>query len=129
MFIPVHVKGALFQIGDGHAAQGDGEVDITAIETSLIGELQFIVRKDLHLTWPRGETPTHIISMGTNRNLTAATRIAVRQMIEYLMSEKKLSQEDAYALCSLAVDFSITQLVDGNKGVHGMLPKALFTDR
>ncbi|MCG8606319.1 acetamidase/formamidase family protein, partial [bacterium] len=129
LFIPIHVKGALFQVGDGHAAQGNGEVDLTAIETSLIGELQFVVRKDLHLTWPRAETPTHIISMGTDRNLTAATKIAVRQMIEYLMTEKKLSQEDAYMLCSLAVDFNITQLVDGNKGVHGMLPKAIFVSK
>ncbi|CAN5310291.1 acetamidase/formamidase family protein [soil metagenome] len=126
LFIPVHVKGALFEIGDGHAAQGNGEVDITAIETSLKGQLQFIVRKGKSLKWPRAETPTHIITMGCDRDLTAATRIAVREMIDYLMEEKKLSKADAYMLCSISVDVNITQLVDGNVGVHAMLPKAIF---
>jgi len=126
LFIPVHVKGALFEIGDGHAAQGNGEVDITAIETSLKGTLQFIVHKGKTLKWPRAETPTHIITMGCDRDLNAATHIAVREMIRYLMEEKKLSQADAYMLCSVAVDVNITQLVDGNVGVHAMLPKAIF---
>lgn len=126
LFIPIHVKGANFQIGDGHAAQGNGEVDLTAIETSLTGQLQFIVRKDMHLSWPRAETPTHIITMGFDRNLTAATKIAIREMLNYLEAEKNLSVEDAYALVSIAVDLSITQLVDGRKGVHAMLPKAIF---
>ena len=126
LFIPVHVKGALFEIGDGHAAQGNGEVDITAIETSLKGELQFIVHKDRHLSWPRAETSTHIIAMGADRDLTAATKIAVRQIIDYLMTEKKMSQSDAYMLSSIAVDVTITQLVDGNVGVHAMLPKSIF---
>ncbi|CAN5568971.1 acetamidase/formamidase family protein [soil metagenome] len=126
LFIPVHVKGALFEIGDGHAAQGNGEVDITAIETSLKGELQFIVHKGKSLKWPRAETPSHIITMGCDRDLTAATRIAVREMIAYLMEEKKLSQADGYMLCSVAVDVNITQLVDGNVGVHAMLPKGIF---
>lgn len=126
LFIPVHVKGALFEIGDGHAAQGNGEVDITAIETSLKGTLQFIVHKGKTLKWPRAETPTHIITMGCDRDLNAATHIAVREMIRYLMEEKKLSQADAYMLCSMAVDVNITQLVDGNVGVHAMLPKAIF---
>jgi acetamidase/formamidase len=126
LFIPVHVKGALFEIGDGHAAQGNGEVDITAIETSLKGTLQFIIHKGKTLKWPRAETPTHIITMGCDRDLNAATHIAVREMIRYLMEEKKLSQADAYMLCSVAVDVNITQLVDGNVGVHAMLPKAIF---
>ncbi len=126
LFIPIHINGANFQIGDGHAAQGNGEVDLTAIETSLNGILQFIVRKDMHLTWPRAETPTHIITMGTDRNLTAATKIAVREMMQYLTSVKNLPVEDAYPLISIAVDLSITQLVDGRKGVHAMLPKAIF---
>jgi len=126
LFIPVHVKGALFEIGDGHAAQGNGEVDITAIETSLIGTLQFIVHKGKTLKWPRAETPTHIITMGCDRDLNAATHIAVREMIRYLMDEKKLSQADAYMLCSVAADVDITELVDGNVGVHMMLPKNIF---
>ena len=126
LFIPVHVKGALFEIGDGHAAQGNGEVDITAIETSLKGNLQFIVHKGKKLSWPRAETSTHFITMGCDRDLNAATHIAVREMINYLMEEKKLSKADAYMLSSVAVDVNITQLVDGNVGVHAMLPKNIF---
>ena len=126
LFIPVHVKGALFETGDGHAAQGNGEVDITAIETSLIGKLQFILHKGKSLRWPRAETKTHIITMGCDRDLNAATHIAVREMIQYLMEEKHLSKSEAYMLCSVAVDVNITQLVDGNVGVHAMLPKSIF---
>ena len=126
LFIPVHVKGGLFEIGDGHAAQGNGEVDITAIETSLKGKLQFIVHKGKSLAWPRAETATHIITMGCDRDLNAATHIAVREMIKYLMVEKKMTKADAYMLCSVSVDVDITQLVDGNVGVHAMLPKAIF---
>ena len=126
LFIPVHIKGALFEIGDGHAAQGNGEVDITAIETSLKGDLQFIVHKGKSLKWPIGDTPTHIITMGCDRDLVIATRTAIREMIRYLMEEKKLSQADAYMLSSVAVDVNITQLVDGNVGVHAMLPKDIF---
>ena len=129
LFIPVHVKGALFEIGDGHAAQGNGEVDITAIETSLKGELQFIVHKGKKLQWPRAETSTHIITMGCDRDLMTATRTAVREMIRYLMDEKKLSQSDAYMLSSMVVDVNITQLVDGNVGVHAMLPKWIFVKK
>lgn len=126
LFLPVHVKGALFQVGDGHAAQGNGEVDITALETSLKGRLLFFVHKDKHLEWPRAETPTHFISMGTDEDLNEAAKIAVREMIDLLMTEKGLSREQAYMLCSSAVDFNITQLVDGKLGVHGMLPKEIF---
>jgi len=126
VYYPVFVKGALFEIGDGHAAQGNGEVDITAIETSLIGKLQFIVHKGRSLRWPRAETATHVIAMGCDRDLNAATHIAVREMINYLMQEKHMSQPDAYMLCSVAADVDITELVDGNVGVHVMLPKSIF---
>jgi acetamidase/formamidase len=129
LFIPVHVPGALFSIGDGHAAQGDGEVDLTALETSLTGRLRFVVRKDLHLQWPRAETPTHFIAMGLDKDLTQATRIAVREAIDFLATEKKLSKDDAYMLTSVAVNLHITQLVDGVKGVHAMIPKAIFTKK
>jgi acetamidase/formamidase len=129
LFIPVFVKGALFEIGDGHAAQGNGEVDITAIETSLKGELQFIVHKGKTLEWPIAETKSHIITMGCDRDLNTATRIAVRQMIKYLEVEKKMSKADAYMLCSVAVDVNITELVDGNVGVHAMLPKSIFVNK
>jgi acetamidase/formamidase len=114
-------------IGDGHAAQGDGEVDITALETSLRGVLQLIVRKDMKLTWPRGETRTHWIAMGADSNLTIAAKIAVREAIALLGDVKKLPREDAYQLVSTACDVRITQLVDGTMGVHVMIPKSLFT--
>jgi acetamidase/formamidase len=126
LFIPVLARGALFEVGDGHAGMGNGEVDITAMETSLTGVFQFIVRKDMHLKWPRAETPTHWITMGLDPDLTQATKIAVHETLDFLMNEKKLSREDAYMLASVAVDFDITQLVDGTKGVHGMIPKSIF---
>jgi acetamidase/formamidase len=126
LFIPVHVPGALFEVGDGHAAQGNGEVDITALETSLTGTFEFVVRKDLHLKAPRGETPTHFIAMGLNPDLTEALKMAVREAIDFLVAEKHLSREEAYMLCSTAVDFNVTQAVDGTKGVHAMIPKSIF---
>jgi acetamidase/formamidase len=126
LYIPVHARGALFLAGDGHAGQGNGEVDITALETSLIGTFQLIVRKDIHLKWPRAETPTHFITMGIHEDLTEATKGALREMIDFLVHEKHLTRDDAYMLSSVAADFEITQLVDGNKGVHAMIPKAIF---
>jgi acetamidase/formamidase len=126
LFIPVHAKGALFQIGDGHAGQGDGEVDLSALETSLTGTLRLVVRKDIRILWPRAETPTHYITMGLHEDLTEATKMALREMIDFLMKEKRLTREDAYMLASVAADLHITQLVDGNKGVHMMIPKEIF---
>ncbi len=126
LFVPVHARGALFEIGDGHAGQGNGEVDITALETSLVGTLQFVVHKGTHQKYPRAETPTHYISMGFHQELYQATRIAVRQMVDFLVSEKHLSRDDAYMLTSVAGDVTVTQLVDGNVGVHVMLPKSIF---
>jgi acetamidase/formamidase len=126
LYIPVHVKGALFQVGDGHAGQGNGEVDITAMETPLTGTFRFVVRKDLHLTWPRAETPTHYYVMGTDEDLTVATTVAVREMIDFLVTTRGLSRDEAYVLSSIAADFEITQLVDGKKGVHGMIAKSIF---
>ncbi|HML18626.1 MAG TPA: acetamidase/formamidase family protein [Bryobacteraceae bacterium] len=126
LFIPVHAKGALFEAGDGHAGMGNGEVDITAMETSLTGVFQFIVRKDMHLKWPRAETPTQYITMGLDPDLTQAARICALETIDFLVEEKKMTREDAYALSSVAVDMEITQLVDGTKGVHAMIPKSIF---
>jgi acetamidase/formamidase len=126
LLIPVHVPGALFQVGDGHAGQGDGEVDITALETSLTGTLRFFVRKGASLKWPRAETATHFIAMGLDRDLDEAMKIAVREAVDLIASEKKLDREDAYMLCSAAVDFRVTQVVDGTKGVHAMIPKSIF---
>lgn len=127
LYIPVWVPGALFEVGDGHAAQGDGEVDQTAIETSLRGRLQLIVRKDFHLGWPQAETPTQYITMGMDPDLTEATKIAVQNMIDFLAVTRSLSKLEAYRLASIAADLRITELVDGNVGVHMMIPKSLFT--
>jgi acetamidase/formamidase len=124
LYIPVNAPGALFEVGD--AAQGDGEVDITALETSLIGTFQFLVRKDMHLTWPRAETPSHWITMGIDDDLTEAAKIATREMIDFLAADKKMSREAAYMLTSVAGDLAITQVVDGPKGVHVKMPKAIF---
>lgn len=126
LYLPVHAPGALFSIGDGHASQGNGEVDITALETSLQGTLQFVVRKDLKLLWPRAETPTHYISMGFNQDLNQATQLALLNMIDFLVHEKQLSRGDAYMLISIVGDVDDTQLVDGTLGVHVMVPKSIF---
>jgi len=126
LYIPVHVAGALLEVGDGHAGQGDGEVDITALETSLVGTFDIIVRKDMKLTWPRGETPTHWIAMGADKDLVTATKTAVREAIDFLSTQKGMSREDAYMLTSVACDVRITQLVDGNVGAHVMIPKSIF---
>jgi len=127
LYLPVHAKGALFEVGDGHVGQGNGEVDITALETSLVGTLQFVVHKGTNQKYPRAETPTHYISMGFHQELYEATKTAVREMIDFLVAEKHLSRDDAYMLTSVAGDVDITELVDGNKGVHVMMPKAIFT--
>ncbi len=89
LYIPVFVPGALFEIGDGHAAQGDGEVDQTAIETSLRGRLQLTVRKGMKLTWPRAETATDYISMGADPDLTVATRIAIQEMVDFVAATEE----------------------------------------
>jgi acetamidase/formamidase len=126
LYIPVHAKGALFEVGDGHAGQGNGEVDITALETFLSGTFRFVVHKDRHLLWPRAETPSAYISMGFSPDLKEATTLGVRDMINFLVDEKHLSRDDAYMLTSVAVDVDITQLVDGNVGVHAICPKNIF---
>jgi acetamidase/formamidase len=126
LYLPVHAKGALFSVGDGHAAQGDGEVCVNALETSLRGVFQFIVRKDLKVRWPRAETQTHHMTMGFHQNLEEAAKIALNEMLDFLVTEKRLSRDLAYILASDAVDLRITQLIDGYKGVHALLPKAMF---
>ncbi|HKU15397.1 MAG TPA: acetamidase/formamidase family protein [Steroidobacteraceae bacterium] len=127
LYIPVFVPGALFEVGDGHAAQGDGEVDQTAIETSLRGRLRLTVRKDMKLAWPRAETSTDYISMATDPDLTIATRGAIQEMIDFLIAEKHLTRHQAYQLVSIAGNVAVTQLVDKpNHGVHVRLPKSIF---
>jgi acetamidase/formamidase len=126
LYLPVHVPGANFSCGDGHGAQGDGEVCLTAIETALIGTFQLTVRKDMTLAQPRAETDTHVITMGFDASLDRAMEIALKDMLTYLTETKNLSRMDAYTLCSVGVDFHVTQTVNTSKGVHGMLPKSLF---
>ena len=126
LYVPVHADGALFSVGDGHAAQGDGEVCVTAMETSLRGAFQLIVRKDMKLDWPRAETPTDYMTMGFHENLTEATKIATEQMLAFLMHDTHLDRSSAYVLASNAMNLRITQLVDGKVGVHALVPKAIF---
>jgi acetamidase/formamidase len=126
LFVPVHVPGALFEVGDGHAAQGDGEVDQTAIETSLRGRLQLTVHKGKTLAWPRAETPTDYISMGTDEDLTKATKIAIQEMVDFLVATRGLDKLAAYQLTSIAGNVVITQLVDQKVGVHVKMPKSIF---
>ena len=126
VYFRVHVPGALLSMRDGHALQGNGEVSVAALETSLRGAIQIFVRKGKPIQWPRAETPTHYISMGLHPNLDEAARIATREMIDFLVSEKGMAREEAYLLCSLAADLQVTQLVDGTKGIHAMLPKSIF---
>jgi len=129
LFLPVHASGALFQAGDGHAAQGNGEVDITALETSLTGTFQFILHKGAISPYPRAETPSAYIAMGFDDDLSNATRKALRNMIDFLVSAKGMTRDDAYMLISVAGDVEITELVDRNKGVHVVVPKAVFSTR
>lgn len=126
LYLPVHVPGALLSIGDGHAMQGHGEVTGTALETSLTGQVEVRLHKGRRLKWPRAETPTHYISMGLHEDLDEASKLAVREMVEFLVAEKKLSRDDAYMLCSLAVDLHVTQTVDATKGIHASLAKSVF---
>ena len=132
LYIPINAKGALFEVGDGHAGQGNGEVDITALESQLTGTFQFIVHKDQHLLWPRAETPTQYIAMGFHEDLKSATEMAVRNMITFLSEQNPdhphLSRADAYSLISVSCDVNITQLVDLPRvGVHVLCPKSIFT--
>jgi len=127
LFIPVFVPGALFAVGDGHAAQGDGEVSQTGIETSLRGRLKLTVRKGESLTWPRAETPTDYISMGADPDLAVATRIAIQEMVDFLARTRRLTAHQAYQLVSVAGHVAVTQLVDRpTMGVHVKVPKSLF---
>src|SRR5437016_1651390 len=127
LYIPVFARGALFEVGDGHAAQGDGEVDQTAIETSLRGRIQLTVRKGMKLAWPRAETAADFISMAADPDLMVATRTAIQEMVDFLSSTKGLTKHQAYQLVSVAGNVAVTQLVDKpNLGVHVKMPKRIF---
>lgn len=124
LYLPVFAEGALFSCGDGHAAQGDGEVCVTAIETALEGRFRLTVRRDLDVTYPEAETPTHVITMGMHPDLDTCVEIALRRMISLVADRVGISRAEAYMLCSLAADLRITQTVNREKGVHMMLPKS-----
>ncbi len=135
LYLPVHVPGGLLSIGDGHAVQGDGEASGTAVETSLRGTFEIVLHKRQggdaanaghRLRWPRAETPSHYIAIGLDPDLDEAARLATNEMVDFLVAEKGLSPEDAYIVCSLAVDLRVTQLVDGTKGIHAMVAKSIF---
>jgi len=123
LFLPVFAPGGRFSLGDGHAAQGDGEVCGTAIETPMRAQVRLTVRKDLKHKLPRAETPTHFITMAFNEDLDDAAKDALRAMIDLIGEKMGLARDDAYMFASLGVDMRVTQLVDGNKGIHAMLPK------
>jgi acetamidase/formamidase len=126
IYLPVWNDGALFSTGDGHAAQGHGEVDGTAIETCLKGTFEFHVRKDLGWKLPRGETPKHLIAFGLDTDLDDAARQALKQMIDWIVSLTGIHKDEAYALCSFAADLHVTQTVNNVKGVHAMIEKKLL---
>jgi len=128
-YFPVFAKGGLFSAGDGHGLQGDGEVCLTAIETALTGTFEFHVRKDMKLANPRAEKPDAWMTMGFDEDLDDAAKHALRDMIALIREHSGLSAQDAYTLCSLAADLRVTQMVDGNKGIHCMLAKASLPKR
>jgi acetamidase/formamidase len=123
LYLPIWAPGALFSCGDGHGVQGDGEVCVTALETALSGTFRLVLRKDLRFDLPRAETPSHHVTMGFNDDLDDAAKTALREMIDLIGERLGLAPDDAYMFASLAVDMRVTQLVDGNKGIHAMLPK------
>jgi acetamidase/formamidase len=127
LYMPIYAPGALFSVGDGHAAQGHGEVDLSAIETGLRGKFQFVLRKDMKLNWPRAETATHWMVMGLSPNLDDAMKMVVRETVAFITERfPKVSRDEAYMIASVAVDYHVTQVVDGTKGIHGMIPKKIF---
>ncbi len=129
LFLPINLRGALFSMGDAHAAQGDGEVNMTAIETAMQeAVIEFTVRKDMKLERPMAETPAHWIIMAFHEDLNEAIKICLRDVTRFLGSTKGLTPNEAYSLASITVNFCITQIVDVNKGVHAMIPKAIFRE-
>ena len=129
LFIPVWKPGGLIFTGDSHAVQGDGEICLTALETRMKEmRIQVVLHKQKNFAWPIAETHTHWIILGLDKDLNAAMTMAARNAIKFLATRAKLSELDAYALCSIAVSFRVTQVVDIVRGVHAMIPKSLFAD-
>lgn len=129
LFLPIHTDGGLFSVGDGHGVQGDGEVCVTAIETGLVGTFTLTVRDDMSLAWPQAETPAHVLTMAFDPDLDVCARTALTLMIDLIAARTGLTRPEAYMLCSLQADLRVTQLVNGNNGVHCMLPKRCLVGR
>lgn len=129
LYLPVFAPGARFFTGDAHGGQGDGEVTVTAIETANTAILQFILHKGVKIDAPRAETPTHFINFGLDPNLEEAMKKAIRENNTFLEERMGLDFAHAFALSSIGVDFHVTQVVDGTKGIHAMVPKKLFKDQ
>jgi acetamidase/formamidase len=128
LYLPVWKPGALIYTGDSHAVQGDGEISLTGLETRMQEVLiQIVLHKQKKFQWPVAETATHWITVGLDKDLNAAMSLAARNAIEFLSTRAKLTPLDAYALCSIAASFRVTQVVDIVRGVHVMIPKNLFT--
>lgn len=128
LFLPVYHPGGLFFTGDSHAAQGDGEVTVSAIETANTAVLQFILHKGMKLSAPRAESRTHWMAFGLDPDLDKAMQMAIRQTNLFLLDLKGLEFKRAFTLSSIGVDFRVTQVVDGTQGIHSMIPKKLFVN-
>lgn len=128
IYLPVNAAGALFWTGDGHAVQGDGEVSLTAIETSLSPTLEFTLHKGIEMDWPVAETDEYYIPMGFSEDLDDAMTHAVREAISMLVYQEGLEPIDAYRLCSLNVDFNIAEVVDGMEIIDATIPKSMFSE-
>ncbi len=129
ILIPVFLQGGLVWVGDGHCRQGNGEVNLTALECAYREiVMQLVVRKDLKLDWPRLETRTHWIMMGFDEDLNKAMVNAVRETVDFLTKQKQvpLDRYEAYSLTSMVADCRVSQVVDVRKGVHCMVPKSIF---
>jgi len=121
LYLPIPVDGARFSAGDGHAAQGDGEVSGTAIEAPVVAQLALDLRDDLVLEWPIARIDAAWLSFGFDEHLGLAARIAVDGMLDLMEREHGLSRADALGLASVVVDLRVTQVVNQVLGVHAVL--------
>jgi acetamidase/formamidase len=126
LYLPVFNEGGGFSVGDGHGVQGDGEVCVTAIETALKGTFEIHLRKDLSLDYPAAETPSHLITLGMDPDLDTAAKEALRRMVDRVVGATGLTRSRAFMLMSLQGDVCVTQLVNGHKGIHVMMPKSVL---
>jgi acetamidase/formamidase len=123
LYLPIEVDGGLFSVGDGHAAQGDGELSGTAIECPMqVVELGFDLRDDMPLTTPHAVTPEGWLTFGLHEDIDIAMKSALDAMLDLMVARYDVSRYDALSLAGVAVDMRITQLVNGTRGAHCVLP-------